>query len=394
LAVVKGLRHWRAYLAGSPHKVIVYTDHANLLYWRQPQKISRRIAREVLELSEYDIELRHIPGNTNSRADMLSRRPDYDQGERDNENITVLPDHLFARALTTLTTPLIYDQDLNTLRPWVNPHNLKRINGRWWKGTGQVITLGKDIKRQIIHDHHDLPAYGHPGISRTTQLVTRYYWWPQIARDVHDYVKGCAECQRHKVNTQARKAPLNPITPELDALPFQTIAMDFIVKLPKSEGYDSILTITDHDCSKAAIFIPCNETIDAEGVADLYLRNVFVRYGLPSKVICDRDPRFISRFMQTLCKRMGIKVNASTAYHPRTDGQSERSNQWLEQWLRPWTNFAQDNWCKHLPFAEFAHNSWHNETTKQSPFQVLMGYHPRANITPFPNSLPGVETRY
>jgi hypothetical protein len=393
LAVVKGLRHWRAYLAGSPHKVTVYTDHANLLYWRQPQKISRRIAREVLELSEYNIKLRHIPGNTNSRADMLSRRPDYDQGERDNENITVLPDHLFARALTTLTTPLTYDQDLNTLRPWVNPHKLKRINGCWWKGTGQVITLGKDTRRQIIHDHHDLPAYGHPGISRTTQLVTRYYWWPQIARDVHNYVKGCAECQRHKVNTQARKAPLNPITPELDALPFQTIAMDFIVNLPKSEGYDSILTIMDHDCSKAAIFIPCNETIDADGVADLYLKNIFVRYGLPSKVICDRDPHFISRFMQTLCKRMGIKVNASTAYHPRTDGQSERSNQWLEQWLRPWTNFAQDNWHKYLPFAEFAHNSWHNETTKQSPFQVLMGYHPRANITPFPNSLPRVETR-
>jgi hypothetical protein len=96
---------------------------------------------------------------------MLSRHPDYDQGEQDNENITVLPDHLFVCALTTLTTPLIYDQDLNTLRPWVNSHDLKRVNGRWWKGTGQVITLGKDMKRQIIHDHHDLPAYGHPGIS-------------------------------------------------------------------------------------------------------------------------------------------------------------------------------------------------------------------------------------
>jgi hypothetical protein len=74
LAVIKGLRHWRAYLAGSPHKVIVYMDHANLLYWQQPQKISRRIAREVLELSDYDIKLRHIPGNTNSRADMLLMR--------------------------------------------------------------------------------------------------------------------------------------------------------------------------------------------------------------------------------------------------------------------------------------------------------------------------------
>jgi hypothetical protein len=77
---------------------------------------------------------------------MLSRRPDYDQGERDNENITVLPDHLFAHALTTLMTPLIYNQDLDILRPWVNPHNLKRINGCWWKGTGQVITQGKDTK--------------------------------------------------------------------------------------------------------------------------------------------------------------------------------------------------------------------------------------------------------
>jgi hypothetical protein len=90
--------------------------------------------------------------------------------------------------------------------------------------------------------------------------------WPRIARDIYDYVKGCAECQRHKVNAQARKAPLNPITLELDTLPFQTVAMDFIVKLPEYKGYDSILTITYHDCSKAVIFIPCNETIDAEGV--------------------------------------------------------------------------------------------------------------------------------
>ena len=95
LAIVKALRHWRQFLAGSPHKITVYTDHANLQYWRQPHKISRRVAREVLELSEFDIELKHIPGTTNGRADALSRRPDYDQGTQDNENITVLPDPLF-----------------------------------------------------------------------------------------------------------------------------------------------------------------------------------------------------------------------------------------------------------------------------------------------------------
>jgi hypothetical protein len=104
LAIVKACRHWRPYLAGSPHKVIVHTDHANLQYWRQPHKISRRIAREVLELSEFDIELHHIPGKNNGRADALSRRPDYDQGERDNENVIVLPDNVFANTGSTTSS--------------------------------------------------------------------------------------------------------------------------------------------------------------------------------------------------------------------------------------------------------------------------------------------------
>jgi hypothetical protein len=93
--------------------------------------------------------------------------------------------------------------------------------------------------------------------------------------EVQNYVKGCAKCQHHKINTQAQKAPLSPITPVHEVLPFQTIALDFIVKLPVSNGFNSILTITDHDCSKAAIFIPCNETINAKGVAELYLCHVF-----------------------------------------------------------------------------------------------------------------------
>jgi hypothetical protein len=105
LAIIKACRHWRPYLAGSPHKVIIYTDHANLQYWRQPHKISQRIAREVLELSEFDIELCHIPGKNNGQADALSRCPDYDQGEHDNENVTVLPDWIFIQSRATIYVP-------------------------------------------------------------------------------------------------------------------------------------------------------------------------------------------------------------------------------------------------------------------------------------------------
>ena len=207
---------------------------------------------------------------------------------------------------------------------------------------------------------------------------------------MQDYVKGCANCQRNKVNTHPKKAPLSPIIPKQEALPFQTIAMDFIVKLPESEGFDLILTITDHNCTKMLIMIPCRETINAEGVAELFLRQIFPRFRLPSKIISDQDPRFISKFMKELCRLLGITQNISTAYHPQMDGQSERSNQWLEQYLRFWVDHQQTNWHHYLSLAKFAHNSWKNETTGQTPFEVLMGYTPRAEIFDVTSSIPTV----
>ena len=143
--------------------------------------------------------------------------------------------------------------------------------------------------------------------------------------EVEEYIKGCVDCQMTKVNTNPKKPALYPITAEPNATPFQTITLDFIVKLPISEGYDSILTITDHDCSKAAIFLPCNETITAPEVAKLYATHVFPHYGLPQKVISDRDPRFASNFTREMCKNLDIKQNISTAYHPQTNGQDRKS---------------------------------------------------------------------
>jgi hypothetical protein len=328
LAIVNAMDHWRPYLAGSPHKIIIYSDHQNLLYWKEPHKISRRVAREVLMLSEYNFEIRHIKGTSNGRADALSQRPDYDQGHEDNQNITVLPEQVFARAVEVL--PNHTTQEESTLKTWIDPHQLKQHQGIWYKDGRQVVTGDMEAKRHLIQSHHDSPVHGHPGISKTIQLVERLYWWPQMQMDITEYVKGCADCQRHKVNTRPTKAPLQPIYPKLEAMPFETIALDFIVKLPISQGFDSILTITDQDCTKAAIFIPCNEDITAEETAALYIKHVFAHFGLPTKVISDRDPCFMSKFIQAACKVTGVKHTPSTAYHPRTNRQSERSNQWLE----------------------------------------------------------------
>jgi hypothetical protein len=284
-------------------------------------------------------------------------------------------------------------QDEEELRPWVDSHGLRKVEEVWWKDGRRVVTGNAERRRQLVHDHHDLPAYGHPGISRTTDLVSRHYWWPRLRQDVLDYVKGCADCQRNKVNNHPQKAALSPIFAKPEALPFETVAMDFIVKLPLSEGFDSILTITDHDCTKMTVFIPCNEAISAEGVARLYLQHVFKNYGLPRKIISDRDTRFTGKFMRKLCRILGIQQNMSTAYHPRTDRQSERNNQWVEQFFRFYIDEDQKNWAFYLPLAEFAHNSWKNESTGHSPFEVLMGYNLRAEWTTAPSPIPQVTLR-
>jgi hypothetical protein len=135
------------------------------------------------------------------------------------------------------------------------------------------------------------------------------------------------------------------------------------------------------------------EEISGEETAALYAKHVFTRYGLPTKIISDRDPRFASKFTRELCKLLGIQQNISMVYHPRTDGQSERSNQWLEQYLHFWVNERQDDWAQYLPLAEFTHNNWTNESTHESPFHILMGYHPRADYSGTPSTIPCVMTR-
>jgi hypothetical protein len=339
-------------------------------------------------LSEYNFEIRHIKGTSNGRADALSRRPDYDQGHEDNQNITVLPQQVFVRAMEVL--PDIRSQEESVLKPWIDPHQLKQHQGVWYKNERQVVTGDIKDKRHIIQSHHDTPVHGHPGISKTIQLTERLYWWPKMRLDITEYVKGCAECQRHKVNTRPTKAPLQPIYPKLEAAPFETVALDFIVKLPISQGYDSILTITDQGCTKAAIFIPCNEDITAEETAALYIKHVFAHFGLPTKIISDRDPRFMSKFIQAACKVTGINHAPSTAYHPRTDGQSERSNQWLETAIQFITDQKQRNWAPYLPIAQFAHNNWPSDTTRKSPFFLLMGFNPRADWVHATSPIPRV----
>ncbi len=156
--------------------------------------------------------------------------------------------------------------------------------------------------------------------------------------------------------------------------------MDLITGLPTQCGYNAILTIVDHGCSRATIFLPCTDTITGPGIARLYLDHVYQWFGLPSRMISDRDPRFTSHFGKALTTKLGISHNLSTAFHPQTDRLSERKNQWVEQYLQLVTLMDPKGWVDWLALATAVHNNQVNITTGLSPNQILLGYNPILNI--------------
>jgi hypothetical protein len=151
-----------------------------------------------------------------------------------------------------------------------------------------------------------------------------------------------------------------------------------------------MLTIMDHDCTKAALLFPCSKGVDATGVTAIYAQQVFPHYGIPRKIISDRDPRFTASFARAVCAQLNIKQNISTAYHPQTDGQSEQANAQLEQYLRIYGNVEQDDWVTLLPMAQYVHNSWINMSMGYTPFDLLIGHTPTMNVSTDVTNVPEV----
>ena len=306
-AIDRGLENWRHLLLGSP--VTVHTDHSNLTYYRHPHKLMDRARRAISRIMQYNLCIKHKPGIHN-RADALSRRPDYAKRVQPEEEIG-LPDHLFIHDISALDLDdaIRNAQTCNhdTITQLLNHHPLTKTT-EGWTVTGRLVVVGNnELRRGVISLYHDFPTAGHPGEWKTLSMITRDYWWPEMRKDITEFVKGCAICQSTKSRTMQAKPPLYSISTTADTLPFKTIALDFITKLPKSGNNDTILSITDQGCSKATIFLLCTETIDAEGTTRIYAQHVFPHYGIPKRVISDRDTRFTAKFTNELCRTLGIK---------------------------------------------------------------------------------------
>ena len=222
--------------------------------------------------------------------------------------------------------------------------------------------------------HYDHPTAKHPGWDESLKILKTHYYWPQTSRWIEQYIQGCAVCQESKILTNRPKTSLYKIPVPEQGLPFRQIAIDLITGLLPIGSHNAILTIVDHGCLRAAIFLPTSDTITGLDVAQLYLDHIYQWFSLPEKIISDRDPHFTSHFGRELTKKLGIKQNLLTAFHPQIDGLSEWKNQWIEQYLWAVTGGRPKQWNKWLSIASAVYNNRTISTICMSPNKALIEY--------------------
>ena len=410
LAIHACFKEWRCYLEGSAVPVEVVTDHKTLEYFSTSKVLTRRQARWSEFLSGFNFLVKYRPGRLGGKPDALTRRSDLYPKKGDGafarnnpQNVqTLFKDGQLVSALRAtmadhpeyLTYPCQLRAaflDVDSLRNDIiaaitedpiakdafadpsAPHAFSPL-GLPLRDNRVYVPDSRDLRLRILQMCHDHPVAGHYGREKTLDLVRRDFFWPRLRDDVVDFVKSCTTCARTKVPRHKPYGLLRQLP--IPVRPWDSISMDFIEVLPLCEGSDAILVIADR-LTKMATFIATNKSITSQGLARLYILHVFSKHGIPSDIVSDRGSEFTSEFWRDLGKQLLMKSNLSTSYHPQTDGQTERTNQTLEAYLRAYINYQQDDWVTFLPIAEFAYNNSIHSGTTVSPFFANYGYHPR-----------------
>ena len=423
LAIMECVKAWRHWLQGRA-PFVIYTDHENLKYFQTTKVLNRRQVRWSHSLADFNFTLLHRPGTLNGKADALSRKSQdaLGMGDKRKQNQCLLPPKLFSTIAAThpagpykdfearIRAALPADDFYNDARLWLQdpesypkPHLYRisrdkpvaededlnidvdatpqvgklRISSNGLLYHGDSLYVPKTLHLQVLTSRHDSPLAGHFAVRKTLELITRDYWWPQIATDVAEYIKSCEVCQRSKSARRKPRGLLHPLPTPSER--WENVTMDFITGLPLSDTYDAIMVVVDR-FTKMAHFIPTDISVTSERTAQLYIDNVFKLHGLPKSIISDRGPQFDAVFWQQFWKQLKVKRTLSTAYHPQTDGQTERVNSIISQYLRSFVDYQQLDWTRYLALAEFTYNNTVHSATKVTPFYADTGRHPRFDV--------------
>ncbi|GJV10442.1 putative reverse transcriptase domain-containing protein [Tanacetum coccineum] len=373
-SVIFALKIWRHYLYGT--RCTVFTDHKSLQHILDQKELNMRQRRWLELLSDYDCDIRYHPGKANVVADALSRKERIEPLRVRALVMTIglnLPKRILEAQIEAQKPENLVNEDVGgMIRKDIPRERLEPradgtlcLHGRSW------LPCYGDLRSVIMHESHKSKYSIHPGSEKMYQDVKKLYWWPNMKADIATYVSKCLTCARVKAEHQRPSGLL--VQPAIPEWKWDNITMDFITKLPKSsQGFDTIWVIVDR-LTKSAHFLPIRENDPLDKLARLYLNRIVARHGIPASIICDRDGRFTSNFWKSFQKALGTDISMSTAYHPETDGQSERTIQTLEDMLRACVIDFGKGWVKHLPLAEFSYNNSYHASIKAVPYEALRG---------------------
>jgi hypothetical protein len=439
LAIIRCFEEWRPEVEGSEIPIKVLSDHRNLEYFMSTKMLNRRQARWSEFLSRFNFKINYRPGKQGEKPDALTRRsedlPKEGDERLEHQSRTILKRENFetrelpptppqtpepiqkkvkfadpisdydlsSKELNVLTpepdsTPSIEDmlrreslQDENvqsvmhavkqkkTRHPFLQLAQCVIREGLLYYRDKIYVPESEDLRIQILRQHHDNPSAGHPGRAKTFELLSRSYYWKGMNTDVRRYVKNCRMCGRTKPRHDRHQGLLQPLP--IPDRPWRDISVDFITHLPLSNGFDAILVVVDR-LTKMRHYVPCQMTDGAEEAARLFIREIYRLHGAPTSIVSDRDIRFVNSFWKHLSNRLQLAIRLTVAARAQGDGQTERMNAVLEQFLRAYVSYLQDDWVDWLPLAEFSANSLRSETTGITPFFANYGFHPRLGVEP------------
>ncbi|QRW17965.1 Retrotransposable element Tf2 protein [Rhizoctonia solani] len=406
LAVIKALEEWRIFLEAMDRPVQVFTDHRNLEYWMQAQTFNRRHAQWQIFLSDFNFDIHYCPGKQSGKLDTLSRRSDYIDATPELE--VMLPSEVFANTseeeleiVTEICSKLREDPSLDQIIQFLTedvdnaPPSIQKAYREYnweedllWYCRKLVVPDSEPLKERLLREFHDSPLAGHPGQQQTLELLSCNYWWPGMKSSAKEWVECCPTCQAN----QRPHAPVIALKPlEVPPFPFHTISYDFITGFPKSQGFDAILVVID-SFSKFGHFIPTSKKVSAKGLADLFVSHIWKLHGLLIKTISDRGTMFTGTFLRALYQQLGIKPLFSSAYHPKSDGQTERVNQFIEFYLHSHVAADHLDWAKWLLLAEYAYNNAKHAAMGRTPFELVYRQNPVMNPSNVPADVPEANT--
>ena len=362
LSLIFGLKYWRTYLL--PNPFVVYTDCAALVNIHKQKVISAKLARQLDLIANYNFEVLHLPGKVNCVADALSRLPTMDTGAAriSSEDLANPSNHL---------EDVIATEEINvvtSIAPLKEEVSVIAVASKQ-----KTLLTNDEEKAKVLRTYHDVPSRGHPGVSSTLKSIQNHYTWPNMRQDVEEYIRTCWNCMVNKSTTQKSYGLLKTI--QSPPHRWHTISMDFIMPLTTSAGYDAILTVVDK-FTKYCVLIPTTINVNAVGVAQLLLNHVISHFAIPSVIISDRDVRFNNEMFITLSKKLEMKLNFTSAYHPQSDGATEVVNKQISTTLRHYVNKFTNDWSSYLGLVQLSINARVHSSTSLSPYYLNFGRHP------------------